>query len=45
MGSGDIDGARELWRRLAVDDAIRDSARKLSVSKRAEIEDRIALEP
>ncbi|MEL7066402.1 MAG: hypothetical protein AAGK24_03115, partial [Planctomycetota bacterium] len=44
--AGDIDGARELWRRrLAVDDAIRDSARKLSVSKRAEIEDRIAREP
>ena len=44
--AGDIDGARDLWRRrLAVDDAIRDSARKLSVSKRAEIEDRIAREP
>ena len=44
--AGDVDGARDLWRRrLAVDDAIRDSARKLSFSRRVEIEDRIAREP
>ena len=44
--AGDIEGARELWqRRLAVDDAIRDPARKLSASKRAEIEERLGREP
>ena len=44
--AGDVEGARELWqRRLAVDDAIRDPARKLSASKRAAIEERFAREP
>ena len=44
--AGEADGARDLWRRrLAVDDAIRDPARKLSASKRAEIEERIGREP
>ena len=44
--AGDVDGARDLWRRrLAVDDAIRDSARKLSASRRAELEERLAREP
>ena len=43
---GDVEGARELWqRRLAVDDAIRDPARKLSASKRAEIEERLGRQP
>ena len=44
--AGDVDGARDLWRRrLAVDDAIRDSARKLSVSRRVELEKRLGREP
>ncbi len=46
LEAGDVDGAQDLWRRrLAVDDAIRDPVRKLSVSKRAEIEKRIGREP
>jgi hypothetical protein len=44
--AGDIEGARKLWqRRLAVDDAIRDSARKLSDRRRAELEERLGREP
>ena len=44
--AGDIEGARSLWlRRLEVDDAIRDPARKLSAQARAAIEDQLSEQP
>ena len=44
--AGDIEGARSLWlRRLEVDDAIRDPARKLSVQARSAIEDQLLEQP